>query len=295
MMKVVKTCITAVIMAFSLPTIHAEDTIRVIMIGAHPDDCEISAGGTAALFTRMGHKVKFVSLTNGNKGHHLLKPNEIRTRREKEMQEVARILHVEYDYLDNNDGELMPTVDNRKAVIRMICDWKADMVITHRPNDYHPDHRNASIIVQDAAYMVGVPLMVPGGEPLRKPPVFLYMADGFQKPAPFSPDIVIDFSPVAEQKLDAICANTSQVDEWLPWIGGYEDKMPADKEGQRKYTGDLYLMELKSVINFKEAARKWYSPQQIANSAYFEAFEICEYGKIPDREEIKALFPMLPK
>jgi LmbE family N-acetylglucosaminyl deacetylase len=294
MKKISKVFIIIILTAIPAVCIYAEP-IRVIMFGAHPDDCEINAGGTAAVFARMGHKVKFVSLTNGNKGHHLLKPEEILAKREKEMQEVARVLNIEYDYIDNNDGELMPTVENRKKVIRMICDWKADIVITHRSNDYHPDHRNTSIIVQDAAYMVGVPLMVPDGEPLRKAPVFLYMADRFKKPAPFTPDIVVDITPVIQQKLNAICANESQVFEWLPWIDGYEASLPGSEEGKRKFIGDLYLMELREVINFKEAALGWYSPGQVENSEYFEAFEICEYGKIPTREEIKKLFPMLPQ
>lgn len=293
-----KTVIYALIFALwtglPLACIHAEP-IRVIMFGAHPDDCEINAGGTAALFARLGHKVKFVSLTNGNKGHHLLPPGELAARRKKEMQEVARILHIEYDYIDNDDGELTPTIENRKKVIRMIRDWKADLVITHRSNDYHPDHRNTSIIVQDAAYMTGVPLMAPGSEPLRRSPVFLYMADRFRKPAPFSPDVVIDVGPAIQQKLDAICANESQVFEWLPWIDGYEKELPDSREGKRKFVGDLYLMELKETVSFKEAALVWYSPEEVEKGEYFEAFEICEYGRIPDKEEIKRIFPMLPR
>ncbi|MDR0431243.1 MAG: PIG-L family deacetylase [Tannerellaceae bacterium] len=294
MKQISKAFIILILTAISSVSVHAEP-VRVIMFGAHPDDCEFYAGGTAALFAQMGHKVKFVSLTNGNKGHHLLKPDEIVARRKKEMQEVARILNIEYDYIDNNDGELQPTVENRKKVIKMICDWKADIVITHRSNDYHPDHRNTAIIVQDAAYMIGVPLMVPDGTPLRKAPVFLYMADGFKKPAPFTPDIVVDITSVIRQKLDAICANESQVFEWLPWIDGYEASLPADKKEKRKFVDNLYQMEWKAEINFKEAALRWYSSGQVENSDYFEAFEICEYGKIPAGEEIKQLFPMLPR
>lgn len=293
MKSVIYAIILAACSAVPLACIPAEP-VRVIMFGAHPDDCEISAGGTAALFALKGHKVKFVSLTNGNKGHHLMEPGELAARRKKEMQEVARILDIEYDCIDNDDGELEPTIENRKKVIRLICDWKADIVITHRSNDYHPDHRNTSIIVQDAAYMVGVPLMAPGSEPLRQAPVFLYMADRFQKPAPFTPDIVIDVSPVIQQKLDAICANESQVFEWLPWIDGYGKDLPGSREGKRKFIGDLYLMELAGTIPFKEAALKWYSPEQVEKGEYYEAFEICEYGKIPGKEDIKRIFPMLP-
>ena len=277
----------------SLSFARAADPVRVIIFGAHPDDCEYTTGGIAALYTQMGHKVKYVSLTNGNKGHHLMKSAELGARRAKEAQEVARILGVEYEIMNNDDGELMPTLANRFAVIKLICDWKADIVITHRTNDYHPDHRNAGIIVQDAAYMIGVPLMNPGGEPLRKPTVFLYMPDDFQKPTPFSPDIVIDITSVADKKVDALCANVSQFYEWLPWIEGWENEMPADPAQWRKFVGDRFLAGGKIEV-FRKSASKWYSSSQLKNIRYVEAFEICEYGSRPDKAEIKRLFPMLP-
>jgi len=274
-------------------TINAQ-SLNVIVFGAHPDDCDINVGGTAALFAQMGHKVKFVSLTNGNKGHHAMQPDALAARRKAETQKVAAILGIEYDNLDNPDGELMPTIENRKAVIKLICDWKADIVITPRTNDYHPDHRNTGVIVQDAAYMVSVPLMIPDGEPLLKAPVFLYMPDRFQKPAPFSPDIVIDITPVIEKKIDIIAAHESQVFEWLPWNGGYLDKVPQDAVGRRQYIIERYASR-SNVERYREAALKWYTPAQLENCRFLEAFEICEYGSIPNKERIKELFPMLPR
>jgi LmbE family N-acetylglucosaminyl deacetylase len=279
----------ALCMQFAL---HAQ--LRVIVFGAHPDDCELNVGGTAALFVQMGHQVKFVSLTNGNKGHHAMKSDELAARRKAEMQKVAAISGIEYENLDNPDGELMPTLENRKAVIKLICDWKADIVITNRTNDYHPDHRNAGIIVQDAAYMISVPLMIPDGEPLMKAPVFLYMPDRFTKPAPFSPDIVVDITPVVEKKIDMIAAHESQVFEWLPWNGGYADRVPQDAQGRRQFVADRFLSR-GSVERFREAALKWYTPEQLSNTRYLEAFEICEYGSNPNKERIKELFPMLPR
>jgi len=282
-----------VILFLSLTLARADDPVRVIIFGAHPDDCEYTAGGIAALYSQMGHKVKFVSLTNGNKGHHLMKPGELAARRSQEAQEVARILGVEYEIMNNDDGELTPSLKNRFAVIKLICDWEADIVISHRTNDYHPDHRNTGVIVQDAAYMIGVPLMNPNGKPLRKPVVFLYMPDGFQKPTPFSPDIVIDITSVADQKENALCANVSQMFEWLPWIEGWENELPADRAQWRKFVGNRFMLDSK-VDRFKDAASKWYSAAQLKNIRYAEAFEICEYGSRPGKDEIKRLFPMLP-
>jgi len=277
----------------SVPVVSVQGQLRIIVFGAHPDDCDINTGGIAVLFTQMGHKVKFVSLTNGNKGHHIMNPIELAARRYKEAQEAGKILGVEYFVMNNNDGELQPTLENRFAVIKHICDWEADIVITHRPNDYHPDHRNTSVVVQDAAYMVGVPQMIPNGKPLRKTPVFLYMPDRFQKPTPFSPDIVIDITSAAAKKAEAICAHESQIFEWLPWIGGRPDEAPTNPAERRKFYIERYLSR-SNIERFKDAASKWYTPAQIQNIRYAEAFEICEYGAMPNKERIKQLFPMLP-
>ena len=282
------------ILLFAASVAGATEPVRVIVFGAHPDDCEYTSGGIAALFSQMGHQVKFVSMTNGNKGHHTMTSAELGARRAKESQEVARILGVEYEIMNNDDGELTPTLENRFAVIKMICDWNADIVITHRPNDYHPDHRYAATIVQDAAYMISVPKMVRKGEPLRKPVVFLYMPDHFQKPTPFSPDIVVDVTPVFNKKLEAVCANVSQFFEWMPWNEGWENNVPSE-QAQRLKTVEERYMSWTKADNYKKGASKWYSSAQMKNIRYVEAFEICEYGYMPDKGEIKKLFPMLPQ
>jgi len=289
-----KTAILILSFFLSLQFAMAADPLNVIVFGAHPDDCDITAGGVAAIFAQMGNHVKFVSMTNGNKGHQTMKPDELAARRKGEMQEAARRLGITCEILDNNDGELMPTIENRKAVIKLICDWKADIVISCRPYDYHPDHRNTGILVQDAAYMISVPKMIPDGQPLLKAPLFLYVADRFKKPIPFSPDIVVDITSVAEKKASAICAHESQVFEWLPWNGGWANELPAGDAERRKYVGERYL-KADRVERFVDAALKWYTLEQLKNVRYVEAFEICEYGSMPDKETIKQLFPMLPK
>ena len=133
------------------------EPIRAVVFGAHPDDAEFVAGGTAVLWSARGHKVRFVSCTNGDVGHHTQSGGALARRRRAEAEKAARILGVETLILDNHDGELLPTLGNRKAVVRLIREWKADVVVGHRPFDYHPDHRYAGILVQDAAYMVTVP------------------------------------------------------------------------------------------------------------------------------------------
>ena len=133
----------------------ADAPLRVIVFGAHPDDCDIDAGGTAALWAAKGHLVKFVALTNGDAGHQSQGGGMLAKRRRLEAQEAGRRLGIaEYEVLDNHDGELEPSLAVRQQVIRRIRQWKADVVIAPRPNDYHPDHRYTGVLVQDSAYMV---------------------------------------------------------------------------------------------------------------------------------------------
>jgi LmbE family N-acetylglucosaminyl deacetylase len=272
---------------------QASKQLRIIMIGAHPDDCDSDGGGTAALFAQMGHAVKFVSVTNGDAGHQSLKGKELAKRRLAEAKEAGRRLGVEYDVLDNHDGLLMPSLDVRIQIIRKIREWNADIVIAPRPNDYHPDHRYTGVLVQDAAYMVAVPNIAPETPALNKNPVFLYFRDRFQKPNPFRPDIAVDISSVYEKKMTAFDAHESQVYEWLPWIGHYLEEVPANKNERLKWLISKYAETLHPDI--KTALEKWYGTEKASRVKQAEAFEICEYGAQPNDAEIKRLFPMLQK
>ncbi|MDD3508373.1 MAG: PIG-L family deacetylase, partial [Parabacteroides sp.] len=238
---------------------ESKDSKRVIIICAHPDDCEITSGGLALLFTAAGHEVKCVSLTNGNKGHQSYTPIELAAVRLKETEEVAKRLKCAYEVVNINDGELLPTLENRLKVIRLIREWKADVVITHRPFDYHPDHRNASLLVQDAAFMVTVPQMLPEVPAIKNNPLFLYTRDRFTTPLPFRSDIVIDITPVIKEKANLLDAHVSQVYEWLPWINQSKDVIPSDKEGRLNYLEKNYVIKRGFITEKdKELLYKWY-------------------------------------
>jgi LmbE family N-acetylglucosaminyl deacetylase len=267
--------------------------IRIIMIGAHPDDCDEDGGGTAALFAQMGYAVKFVSVTNGDAGHQTLKGAELAKRRFAETQEAGKRLGVVYDVLDNHDGLLMPTLDVRLAIIRKIREWNADVVIAPRTNDYHPDHRYTGVLVQDAAYMVAVPNIAPDVPALKKNPVFLYYQDHFQRPNPFRPDIAVDITSVYDKKVAGLDAHESQMYEWLPWIGHFLDQVPKDKTERIKWLAKQRAGIISSEM--RTSLEKWYGKEKAANVKYAEAFEICEYGTQPTDADIKKLFPMLGK
>jgi LmbE family N-acetylglucosaminyl deacetylase len=187
--------------------------LRIIVFGAHPDDAEYRCGGTAAKWAALGHHVKLVSVTNGDIGHWNMAGGPLAQRRTAESRAAGKKLGVTSQVLDLHDGELMPTLENRKTITRLIRDWQADVVISHRPWDYHPDHRYVGILVQDAAFMVTVPFFTPDTPVLKKNPLFLFSADGFQRPYPFKPDIAVSIDDVFDQKIDAIHELVSQAYE----------------------------------------------------------------------------------
>lgn len=267
--------------------------LRVIAIGAHPDDCDINASGLAALLTSMGHKVKFLSVTNGDAGHQSMGGGALAMRRRAEATESGRRLGIEYEVLDNHDGELMPTLDVRLQIIRRIRQFQADVVISPRTNDYHPDHRNTGILVQDAAYMVMVPNVAPDTPPLKKNPIFLHFQDRFKSPAPFRPDVAIDITSVIEKKLDAMDSHVSQFYEWLPWIDGYLDQVPKDKVERKQWLRRRVERPISPAV--KAALEKWYGKERAAAVKAAEAFEVSEYGAQPDEATLRKIFPMVGK
>jgi LmbE family N-acetylglucosaminyl deacetylase len=268
--------------------------LNIIAIGAHPDDCDSKFGGTAALFAKMGHNVKFLALTNGDAGHQSLGGGPLAKRRRQEAKNAAMALGIaEYEVLDNHDGELFPTLTVRLEVIRRIRGWNADIVLGLRPNDYHPDHRNAGSVVQDAAYMNIVPNVAPDTPPLTKNPVFLYMSDRFQKPYPFQKDIAVIIDDVIDVKVKGLAAHDSQMFEWLPWTNGEDlSKIPTGEKESLAWLKDKW-MERTPDESTLTVVKRWYPKVDVSKVRHVEFFEICEYGKQPTEEEIKQMFPML--
>ena len=281
------------IIFFAGSTFAQNSPVRIIMIGTHPDDCDQDGGGTAIALAAMGHKVKFVSVTNGDAGHQDIGGGALAVRRAAEAKEAGKRFGVEYEVLSNHDGELVPSLDVRLQVIRKIREWNADVVIAPRPNDYHPDHRYTGVLVQDAAYMVGVPNIAADTPPLKKNPVFLYFQDFFQRPNAFRPDIAIDITAVFDQKIHALDAHESQFYEWLPWIGGYLDQVPSDKTQRKTWLEKNRTVRITPEV--RASLDRWYGKEKAAQIKHAEAFEICEYGSQPNEEDLRRLFPMLKR
>jgi LmbE family N-acetylglucosaminyl deacetylase len=271
----------------------SENALSIICFGAHPDDCEIQAGGVATLWAARGHRVKFVSVTNGDIGHWREAGGPLARRRTAEVQAVAKLLGITTEVLDIHDGELLPTLENRRWITRLIREWKADVVLAPRPNDYHPDHRYTGVLVQDAAYMVTVPFFCPDVPPLKKNPVFLYFPDSFKKPNPFQPDVVVAIDSVIEKKLDGLDMIESQFYEG--GANGYAELIPADPAKQRERKAqvreEFRNRSLGLANRFRPQLVEWYGQEKAEQVRYAEGFEVCEYGRRPDKAELKRLFP----
>ena len=289
-------CVVAavVIACLGAAPVSAQDgKLRIIAFGAHPDDNELRLAGTAAKWAALGHHVKFVSVTNGDIGHWREAGGPLARRRTAEVQETAKILGIETQVLDLHDGELEPTLANRRTITRLIRDWKADIVLAHRPNDYHPDHRAVGQLVQDASYMVTVPFFCPDTPNLERNPVFLSYQDGFSRPTAFQADIVVSIDDVVEKKLAAVEAMPSQFYEG--GANGGPQLVPSDEAGKTRRSNEVRDSFRKRFAGparqFREKLREFYGPERGDAVQYAEAFEVSEYGRRPDAQEIRRLFP----
>lgn len=282
---------------FTDKTVRAQKPkeLNVLIIGAHPDDAEASCG-TAALYIAAGHKVKLVSVTNGDAGHQTMGGVELAKTRKEEARKSGEILGAEYQILDNHDGELMPTIENRRKIVTSIREFQADIVITHRLNDYHPDHRNTAQLVLDAAYMVTVPNVCPQTPILKKNPVFLYCSDDFTKPAAFKPDVVVGIDDTIEKKIDMYNCHSSQIYEWIPWNVDRLAEVPKEKAERREWLAKDIRSAAEVIANkFRDKLIALYGEEKGSKIKYAEAFEDSEYGTRLSKENFPILFPFFNK
>ncbi len=254
-----------------------------MFIGAHPDDADIHFGGTTILLRELGHDVVFVSVTDGSAGHQTMGRKELAARRLAETQEVAKFLDIRYVVMDTPDGELVPDLATRHKLIKLIREIKPDVIISPRPNDYHPDHRAAGQLVQDCSFMLTVPLTVPEVPRLEKNPYIFYNQDTFTKPTRFTPEIITDITPVIDKKMESLSHHVSQVFEWLPFIYGMTEAVPDGKEERIEFCKRGWGNR-GGMLSFVPLLNK-------PDAKFAEALERCEYGSKVTPEIAKELFP----
>ena len=273
-------------------TEDASRPIRVLIFGAHPDDPDFMAGGVAALYGQRGHHVKMVAVTNGDAGHHEMGGVPLALRRRAEAAAAGMVLGAEYVTLDNHDCVLMPTVEVRFQLIRVIREFQPDLIITHRPWDYHPDHRYTSQLVQDAVYATTVPNVVSDADHLDYAPTVVYAWDNFQKPYPFVADVVVGIDDVVERKVDAIGCHVSQVYEFLPYNRRYQDQVPQGPDERRAWLRGFLEPRLNRIAGlYRERLLELYGEEMGGQIKYAEAFERCEYGAPLPEDGLGRLFP----
>jgi LmbE family N-acetylglucosaminyl deacetylase len=270
--------------------------LRIMVIGAHPDDADMCAGGTVLKFQASGALVKLVSFLNGDKGHMSMTSADLATRRYAETQRVKDILGVS-DYLvfpEHGDGELMPSIEMRKKMTRLIREFDPHVIFTHRTCDYHADHRAVAVLVQDAAYLLGVPLWCPETPIPQNKPVLFYMSDAFKTPAELRPDLVVNIDAEMDRLLEALCAHESQFFEWLRFDRRITEEVPDTLEGRKAFIGKYWLNDRKALDanRFRAQLLARYG-EKGKHVRFAEAFELSEYGHLPSSEELKNLFPFL--
>jgi LmbE family N-acetylglucosaminyl deacetylase len=265
--------------------------VRVLYLVAHPDDAEYHGGGLAAIHARRGNIVKFVCLTNGDAGHHLQAGPPLAERRRQEAEAAAALIGATAEVWPHHDGCLQPTLELRWQVIREIRRFKPDLVLTHRTNDYHPDHRAVGAVVQDACYLVTVPALEASTPALGRDPVVAYLPDRFTKPAPLSADVVVDVDDYIELIVDMLCQHRSQFFEWLPFNQGVADDVPPDDKTRRVWLRDCYLSRMRPHADrYRRELIARYG-QHGHEIKFAEVFEISEYAAALDLGQLERLFP----
>ncbi len=267
--------------------------MKILMIGAHQDDNEFRCGGLAKKYVQKGHEVTFLSMCNGCGGHHIMTPEETTKTRAKESAAVAKLLGITYDVWDIDDCSLVADLETRRRLIRYIRKISPDMIITHRLNDYHADHRAVGQLVQDASYMLIVPHECPDVPAMKETPVIMYNEDNFKNP-PFKADYVFSVDDVVDIKMQIADLNVCQVYEWLPYT--YGEEVPEGKEERFEWlkgmditadTTDEEVMAAKrgylvryarTAARFRKELIERYGEEKGSKVRFAEAYELCEYG-----------------
>lgn len=271
-----------------------ETPLRLLILGAHPDDAEFHAGGLAAIYARAGHVVKMVSVTDGGAGHHEMETERLVQLRRDEAARSAAVIGAASEVWNFPDGRLQPTLEVRRRVIGEIRAFAPDLVLTHRPNDYHPDHRAVGQAVQDASYMVTVPKVVPEVPILARDPVIAYMVDLFTKPYALAADVLVDITREIETVLAMIACHGSQVFEWLPFNQGVLDMVPTDEAGRRDWVRRMFTEYARPRADrYREQLRAAYGAEG-ERIECVEIFEISEYAAPLDEDLRRRLFWFLP-
>jgi N-acetylglucosamine malate deacetylase 1 len=266
--------------------------MKVQVIVAHPDDAEYSAGGTMRKYSRAGHEVRVVSLTNGDAGHPTQRGPQLIERRNRESWAASNIGEFRYQILNHHDAQLVPSIALRDEIIGHIRSFEPDVIFTHRPCDYHPDHRTTGAVVQDAAYLLTVPAVLPRVPAIQRVPLIVFFEDSFLKPLPFEPDVAVSIDDTVEDKIRMLDCHVSQFYEWLPFNQGRMGEVPHDADARREWLGEQVRARAKATADrFRAMLKVLYGGRAGSKVQHAEAFEACEYGRPMTADARDEFFP----
>jgi len=272
------------------------EPLRLLILGAHPDDAEFHAGGLVWRYSQAGHVVRLISATDGSAGHFRSSGPPLAQRRAREAQRAAQSLGATAEVWTHPDGALEPTLALRHQVIRTLREFRPDLVLTHRTCDYHPDHRAIGQAVQDACYLVTVPTICPETPILTRDPVVAVMNDRFTRPNPLRPDIVLDITPDVPRLVAACAEHESQFFEWLPYNQGRLAEVP-NGAGEARHSwlaGQLEPHWAAYADRYRQELCATYGEREGSHVRCCHALEISEYARPLDADERRRLFWFLP-
>lgn len=263
--------------------------LNIMVVGAHPDDCEGGCGGTAIKYVREGCHVTFVSVTDGSAGHQTMDREILAKVRRQEAAESAKTAGIDSIVLSHPDGRLEADLEAREEMVRLIRRLRPDLIFTHRLNDYHPDHRNTSQIVEDSSYLVMVPAICPDTPALDYQPAIFFIHDSFERPYPFCADIAVAIDEVLEQKIRMTSCHRSQYSDFLPWMARKQGEIDENYEISRYPYDAIAGWDASTAEHCRSRLLARYGKENAIR--YAEAYEMSEYGRQLSPDELEDYFP----
>ena len=265
---------------------------KYLVVCAHPDDMEYRMGGIILKLTKAGHEVKIICLTDGSAGHYEMESVELAKRRKSEAAKVAELAGLSaYKIWDIPDGHLEVNLANRERLIGQIREFAPDVLFTFRTWDYHPDHRAAAQLAQDASYLVTAPKYLPQYPAPKKAPVILLTYDEFTSPNIFKPSIAVMTDEVIDEKVELMACHESQFLEWLAYDRFSLEDVPETKGKRLIWLKENWLdCDRRQAERFKELLKTRYG-NKAGNCVFAETVELSEYGRLPKEGELDELLP----
>ncbi len=268
---------------------------KAMMIGAHPDDPEVAAGGVSFMYLDAGWEVMYVTLTNGDAGHHEDSREVLAKRRREESDRVSEIMGgIEYYIFNVHDGELMPTLEVRRELIGVIRKFAPDIIFSHPMMDYHPDHRYTSQIVMDTAYMLGVPAANPDVPAIRKRPIYAWYGSTRKPEIVDAFTVTVDIDEVWDRKVQIMDAHISQMYEWLPYDSGILGQVPEDPEKRLQWLSEHRMSRDLAVAGiYRKRLKELYGEDKGSSIRKAEAFTASPVSEPLTEQNYKEFFPFI--